>query len=153
MALIAVMAVSGAAAAVASSTLSGLRAIDTFSGTTMSSVQVPACTVGVHGPDEPEYLVSDGEASDVGADLLDDPGVVATERDRELVLDHVLEPAGSTTCPGPTIAEHLDVSISTIGLVVTAYALGIAVGSDGPIGRADQTATRPPSMCSAVAWM
>jgi predicted MFS family arabinose efflux permease len=53
----------------------------------------------------------------------------------------------------PTIAEHLDVSISTIGLVVTAYALGIAVGSDGPIGRADQTATRPPSMCSAVAWM
>ena len=28
----------------------------------------------------------------------------------------------------PTIAEHLDVSISTIGLVVTAYALGIAVG-------------------------
>jgi hypothetical protein len=73
--------------------------------------------------------------------------------DRELVLDHVLEPAGSTTCPGPTIAEHLDVSISTICLVVTAYALGIAVGSDGPIGRADQTATRPPSMCSAVAWM
>jgi hypothetical protein len=69
------------------------------------------------------------------------------------VLDHVLEPAGSTTCPGPTIAEHLDGSISTIGLVVTAYALEIAVGSDGPIGRADQTATRPPSICSAVAWM
>ena len=45
-----------------------------------------------------------------------------------------------------TIAEHLDVSISTIGLVVTAYALGIAVGSDGPIERADQTAARPPSM-------
>jgi hypothetical protein len=42
----AVMPTSGAAPAVEISTCSGLGAIDTASGTTISSAQEPSCTVG-----------------------------------------------------------------------------------------------------------
>ena len=41
---------------------------------------------------EAKDLVADGVAGDVGADLLDDAGIVAAEDDGELVLDpHLLE--------------------------------------------------------------
>ena len=44
--------------------------------------------------DEAEDLVAGREAADTIADLLDDAGVVAAERDGKLVLDHVLEHPG-----------------------------------------------------------
>jgi hypothetical protein len=40
---------------------------------------------------EPEHLVPDGVAGDRRAGLLDHPGIVTAEDDRELVLDHALE--------------------------------------------------------------
>lgn len=52
------------------------------------------------------------------------------------------------------VGDVVEEGVDAVGVTpADRYALGIAVGSDGPIGRADQTATRPPSMCSAVAWM